>query len=108
VLVELVDPNGYNVTKKPTSSSELYIFCVSHTHVTHKGVVEVPVFLTEWAVKLNAIPSNTIRVKAKSINVNSLKQPVPLQAMLNATNAPKVGVVAVWNPGIEIEDSEVM
>jgi hypothetical protein len=76
--------------------------------VTHKGVVEVPVFLTEWAVKLNAIPSNTIRMKAKSINVNSLKQPVPLQAMLNATNAPKVGVVAVWNPGFEIEDSEVM
>lgn len=55
--------------------------------MTHTGVVKVPVFLTERAVKLNAIPSNTIQMKAKSINVNSLKKPVPLQAMLNATES---------------------
>ena len=60
------------------------MLCVLHTHVTYKGVVKVPVFLTEWVVTLNAIPSNTIQMKAKSINVNSLKKPVPLQAMLNA------------------------
>ena len=55
--------------------------------MTYKGVVKVPVFLTEWAVKLNAVPSNTIQMKAKPINVNSLKKPVPLQAMCNATKS---------------------
>jgi len=77
--------------------------------VTYKGVVKVPVFLTEWAVKLNAIPSNTIQMKAKSINVNSLKKPAPSkQCLMHPNQTPKVGVVAVWNLGIENEDSEAM
>lgn len=57
--------------------------------MTYKGVVKVPVFLTEWAVKLNAIPSNTTQMKAKSINVNSLKKHVPLQAILNAPKSDR-------------------
>ena len=48
-------------------------------------------------------------MKAKSINVNSLKKPAPSkQCLMHPNQTPKVGVVAVWNLGIENEDSEAM